>query len=302
MVDPTVVRDVDADHNRDLLVEPPRTCLAFLDADGPQLTPVHYVGDEHAAVIRARSDTALPGVGDEVAVLIDAGRSWFELRAVLLRGRIEGRADAATGEVVSFELDVQRHVAWDYGALRRAGEPITSIPSRPGSTSRWPTDPDGIISASHVARIATTTASGRIAVTPLYFTRHGAYGIWLGTADWTLAARNALRAPSVAVLLGPEGASPAPNVRVRGSAVVRRDRRHVVRYQVGAAVRHMANPQAIADAVTNRRLHALRRRYYAESLQRGRPCVIDVSVTSLDVVDAPGAARPGRPSRDEPTP
>jgi len=46
-----------------------------------------------------------------------------------------------------------------------------------------------VIRRCMVARIATLSGSGRPSINPLYFIYQNGH-IWLGTADWTLAARN----------------------------------------------------------------------------------------------------------------
>lgn len=56
-----------------------------------------------------------------------------------------------------------------------------------------------VIRRSMVARVATLSSNGRPSINPLYFiylNRH----IWLGTSDWTLAARNVKADPRVSVL------------------------------------------------------------------------------------------------------
>src|SRR5450432_375822 len=74
-----------------------------------------------------------------------------------------------------------------------------------------------------VARIATLSSSGRPSITPLYFVYVNGH-IWLGTADWTLAARAVKADPHVSIFFEVER---TPNdsriLRIRGCASVQRD-------------------------------------------------------------------------------
>lgn len=62
-------------------------------------------------------------------------------------------------------------------------------------------DPEvrAFIRQAMVARIATLSRSGRPSVTPLYFVYISGH-IWLGTVEWTLAAREAKADPRVTIL------------------------------------------------------------------------------------------------------
>ena len=60
-----------------------------------------------------------------------------------------------------------------------------------------------ILRRSMVARIATLSRSGRPSVNPLYFIYLNGK-IWLGTPEWTLAARNVKADPRVSVLFNVE--------------------------------------------------------------------------------------------------
>ena len=72
-----------------------------------------------------------------------------------------------------------------------------------------------------VARIATLSLSGRPSVNPLYFVRRSGH-IWLGTVDWTLAARNVMADPRVSVLFeverNPRGPADRADQRARQRA------------------------------------------------------------------------------------
>jgi hypothetical protein len=56
---------------------------------------------------------------------VDAGRYWFELRAVTLRGRLVAAPEPpahAASDLVWLELVPERSVAWDYGTLHEEAE------------------------------------------------------------------------------------------------------------------------------------------------------------------------------------
>lgn len=108
-----------------------------------------------------------------------------------------------------------------------------------------------------VARIATLSRSGRASITPLYFVAPGGR-IWLGTSDWTRAARNVQADPRVSVLFEVER-DPGPRkvVRISGRASVRTDlkgqrsyNRRVARKYVPLARWHppLPGPPAAAQA------------------------------------------------------
>ena len=56
-----------------------------------------------------------------------------------------------------------------------------------------------VMRRSMVARIATLSLNGRPSINPLYFVYLNGH-IWLGTVEWTLAARNVKAEPRVSVL------------------------------------------------------------------------------------------------------
>src|SRR5215472_6169785 len=74
-----------------------------------------------------------------------------------------------------------------------------------------------------VARIATLSRMGRPSINPLYFVYHNGR-IWLGTSEWTLAARNVKADARVSVLFEVErDRSPRRVLRISGRASVRTD-------------------------------------------------------------------------------
>jgi general stress protein 26 len=80
-----------------------------------------------------------------------------------------------------------------------------------------------IMRRSMVARIASLSLNGRPSINPLYFIYLNGH-IWLGTSDWTLAARNVKADPRVGVLFKVEqDPSDQRVLRITGRASVRTD-------------------------------------------------------------------------------
>ena len=116
-----VTRDIDLDSARDLIDRVPRARLAFASSQGPQAQPVRFVRrDDHYLVGICKSTRYLPNPGQDVALLIDEGIYYFELRAVYIRGQVQ-LVEAPSGaqeECTWFEVNASRVVAWDYGSMR----------------------------------------------------------------------------------------------------------------------------------------------------------------------------------------
>ncbi len=144
-----------------------------------------------------------------------------------------------------------------------------------------------ILRHSMVARIATLSRHGRPSVNPLYFVRVDGH-IWLGTADWTLAARNVAANPGVSVLFNSErDRNDARVVRVHGRARLRTDPETQRAYVRRVARRYVLTPGGIRNLVTHARQLGLRRRYYAQSAAKGRSCVIDITPDDAEVLHGP---------------
>lgn len=141
-----------------------------------------------------------------------------------------------------------------------------------------------ILRRSRVARIATVSRNGRPSVNPLWFVEHGGH-VWLGTADWTLAARNVGADPRVSVLFEIE-AEPGDTrvVRITGRAEVRTDRKAMLPFFLRSVPRYLAAPGEIRSYLAHVRQLGLRRRYYAQSAHRGRACVIDVTPETAEIL------------------
>jgi hypothetical protein len=116
-----VTRDVEPAAVHDLLDDPPRAALAFIENDAASVVPAHavFVEDKYFFAI---AEGAAPELDDrEVVLVIDDGPYWFELRGVSARG-LAKRADppalqAARG-LAWYVIETRRVLAWDYGSIR----------------------------------------------------------------------------------------------------------------------------------------------------------------------------------------
>lgn len=134
-----------------------------------------------------------------------------------------------------------------------------------------------------VARIATLSGNGRPSITPLYFVYVNGH-IWLGTVDWTLAARHVTADPRVSILFAVErNAKDSRIVRLTGRGTVRTDQQAQRSYNLRVARKYVLLPGAIRDLLAHRRLLPIRRRYRAQSAEKGRSCIIEVIPESVEM-------------------
>ena len=134
-----------------------------------------------------------------------------------------------------------------------------------------------IMRRSMVARIATLSHNGRPSINPLYFVYLNGH-IWLGTVDWTLAARNVKADPQVSVLFEVEqDPSDQRVLRIKGRASVRTDQKAQRSYNLRVARKYLLTPGGIRNALAHMRQLPLRRTYAAQSVEKGPPCVIEVT-------------------------
>jgi hypothetical protein len=133
-----------------------------------------------------------------------------------------------------------------------------------------------VLQRSMVARIATLSRNGRPSINPLYFVSWKGH-IWLGTSDWTLAARNVKADPRVSVLFKVEQ-NPGDHrvLRIRGQASVRTDKKAQRSYNLRVARKYILSFGGVRNHLTNLRLLKLQRRYHAQSAEIGQACIIDV--------------------------
>ncbi len=141
-----------------------------------------------------------------------------------------------------------------------------------------PDDPAvaNIIRRCKVARIATVSRNGRPSVNPLYFIyREGV--VWLGTAEWTLAARNVKSNPAVSLLFQAEkDANDKRILRLSGKARVRTDVETVRSYRLRVVGKYILPLGAIRNNLVHFRQIPLQNAYRAQSRKKGQTCVIEV--------------------------
>jgi hypothetical protein len=108
-----VTRAVDLDDLRDLVEAPPRAYLAYNDAGAPAAAPVRCRRDGERWFIALPPLVKLDA-GANVALLVDDGHYYGELRGFRIRGRLAPGAPGGERELLP-----ERTVAWHYGAMRR---------------------------------------------------------------------------------------------------------------------------------------------------------------------------------------
>ena len=134
-----------------------------------------------------------------------------------------------------------------------------------------------VMRRSMVARIATLSHNGRPSINPLYFVYLNGH-IWLGTVDWTLAARNVKADPRVSVLFEVEqDPSDQRVLRIRGRASVRTDQKAQRSYNLRTVRKYLLTPGGIRNALTHIRQLPTMHNYHAQSAEKGQPCVIEVT-------------------------
>ncbi|MCC6617265.1 MAG: hypothetical protein IT320_27570 [Anaerolineae bacterium] len=120
-----VTRDIDPESAHDLLERVPRACIAFAREEGPIAQPVALIWRDGRYQVGVPSAAARrPDAGDEVVLLVDEGRYFFDLRAIYIRGLAEpvDAPEAAPEGHTWYEITPTRTVAWDYGSLREVDD------------------------------------------------------------------------------------------------------------------------------------------------------------------------------------
>jgi nitroimidazol reductase NimA-like FMN-containing flavoprotein (pyridoxamine 5'-phosphate oxidase superfamily) len=134
-----------------------------------------------------------------------------------------------------------------------------------------------VLRRSMVARIATLSRNGRPSINPLYFVSLNGR-IWLGTSEWTMAARNVKADPRVSVLFEVEQDQGDQRVlRIRGRASVRTDQQAQRSYDLRVARKYILTPGGIRNTLAHLRLLPFRRHYRAQAAEKGQSCVIEVT-------------------------
>jgi len=134
-----------------------------------------------------------------------------------------------------------------------------------------------ILRRSMVARIATLSRNGRPSINPLYFiSRRGK--IWLGTDDWTLAARNVRADSRVCLLLTMEKDLDDLRVlRIRGQARIKTDEKILRSYNLRVVFKYILPLAGIRNALAHIHQVPLKLTYNAQGAEKGRPCVIEIA-------------------------
>jgi hypothetical protein len=105
----------------DLLEDPPRATVAFVEGEYVNLLPVTARCRADRYWFGIRADASIDLEQREVVLVIDDGPYWFELRGVSVRGaarRVQA-LDSGAG-LTWYAVDPRRLLAWDYGTLREA--------------------------------------------------------------------------------------------------------------------------------------------------------------------------------------
>jgi len=139
-----------------------------------------------------------------------------------------------------------------------------------------------VLRRSMIARIATLSRTGRPSINPLYFVYLDDH-LWLGTADWTLAARNVKANPRVSVLFEMEqGHADHQVLRISGRASVRTDQEIQRSNNLQTFRKYFLTPGGILHAVTHVRLFRAMHYYHAQSAEKGLACVIEVTPEQVE--------------------
>jgi hypothetical protein len=120
-----ITLNIDAVEARELLTHPPRACVAFVGADGPQAEPVTVLfnGDGYLVGMPTMAASHLTA-GDEVVLVVDDGVQFFDLRAVYVRGHVRPvhEVEGLASDPFWFEVQPTRTVAWDYAHIREVDD------------------------------------------------------------------------------------------------------------------------------------------------------------------------------------
>jgi hypothetical protein len=117
-----VTRDVEPSAVRDLLDDPPRATVGFVERGAVEVLPVRacFGADPHRFGVLAADAPDLEG--REVVLMRDAGAYWFELRGISVRGvaRRIGPGPEEAGRLTWYAVEPRRVLAWDYNTIRYA--------------------------------------------------------------------------------------------------------------------------------------------------------------------------------------
>jgi len=143
-----------------------------------------------------------------------------------------------------------------------------------------------ILRRSMIARIATLSRTGRPSINPLYFVYWDNH-LWLGTAEWTLAARNVKADSRVSILFEVEqGHADHQILRISGRASVRTDQEVQRSNNLQTLRKYILTPGGILNYVTHIRLLQAMHSYHAQSAQKGLACVIEVIPEQVEFLNS----------------
>jgi general stress protein 26 len=143
-----------------------------------------------------------------------------------------------------------------------------------------------VLQRSMTARIASLSRNGRPSINPLYFV-YVPGSIWLGTVEWTLAARNVQTDPRVSVLFEVEQDHESHRVlRINGRARVRTDSQVQRSYNRRVTRKYVLTLSGIRHYLAHLRQLPFMRRYHAQSASRGHSCVIEVTPLEAEFLGA----------------
>ncbi len=141
-----------------------------------------------------------------------------------------------------------------------------------------------ILSRSKVVCIATLSKQSRPSIHPIYFILNDGK-IWIGTPEWTVAVRNVKANPEVVLLLNVEQNIEDRRVlHIRGDAVVRTEPNIIRRYSLGVVRKYILTPRGLFSWLTHPRQAWLRRYYTAQSRQKGKTCIIEVTPKQVEIM------------------
>ena len=118
-----ITRDVPPSTLRPLLEGSTRAYVAFNDGDAMEaaLVAFRFHGDRYYVGLTPELAAGRVGAGTAVALLIDAGWYWYDLRAIRARGilqPVDALPPDATPALKWFVLAPRTVVAWHYATLR----------------------------------------------------------------------------------------------------------------------------------------------------------------------------------------
>ena len=142
-----------------------------------------------------------------------------------------------------------------------------------------------VLRSSMVTRLATLSRNGRPSVNPIYFIFINGQ-VWIGTAKWTLAARNVKADPRVSLLFNDERHPGDRRIlRLRGKAKVTMDAEMQRIYAFRVVRKYILTPAGLLNWLSHPRQLWLRRYYDAQSAQKGQSCVIEVTPEQVELVN-----------------